>query len=294
MRHKCFITARLAGPCASCRQPAWPAHVWPDGRILCATCCGCGRGGAQAAGTDAAPATIPPPGVAGVGAAAAASLRVAMLPPCRPALAGAKIPPRRAWPCCRRPGAMLPPRGCPTIRLTLTAPGRPARRYRGLRASARGRHGLALPPAACRPSNPARPEGCRRNALQALISRRRRLRRPEIPPRPFRTILGPFPALLGPSCKPARPALLPASRYRPACRTQTGAADAAAPGPPAGATTWPARTRCHAARPGRPAGVALAGPARDLHRQVCAALRNQNISLPECSGYNLIKNWRVT
>ena len=60
MRRECLITYRLTGPCGCCGQPAWPAHVWPDGRILCARCCGCGRGGAQAAGTDAAPATIPP------------------------------------------------------------------------------------------------------------------------------------------------------------------------------------------------------------------------------------------
>jgi hypothetical protein len=54
-RERCLITSRLAGPCASCRQPAWPAHVQSDGRILCANCCACGRGGAQAVGTDAAP-----------------------------------------------------------------------------------------------------------------------------------------------------------------------------------------------------------------------------------------------
>jgi hypothetical protein len=52
---RCLITARLAGPCASCRQPAWPVHAQSDGRILCADCCACGRSGAQAAGTDAAP-----------------------------------------------------------------------------------------------------------------------------------------------------------------------------------------------------------------------------------------------
>jgi len=54
MRRDCLITARLAGPCASCRQPAWPAHV-RGLLIYCEACCGCGRGGAQAAGTHAAP-----------------------------------------------------------------------------------------------------------------------------------------------------------------------------------------------------------------------------------------------
>jgi hypothetical protein len=52
MRHDCLITARLAGPCATCRQPAWPAHV-RGLLIYCEACCGCGRGGAQAAGSDA-------------------------------------------------------------------------------------------------------------------------------------------------------------------------------------------------------------------------------------------------
>jgi hypothetical protein len=42
MRHeRCTVTARLAGPCARCRQAAWPSHVWPDGRILCGNCCPC-------------------------------------------------------------------------------------------------------------------------------------------------------------------------------------------------------------------------------------------------------------
>jgi hypothetical protein len=53
MRRECLITARLAGPCACCRQPAWPAHVWPDGRILCGHCCPCARRDA-APGRDAA------------------------------------------------------------------------------------------------------------------------------------------------------------------------------------------------------------------------------------------------
>jgi hypothetical protein len=41
MRRECLITVRLAGPCACCRQAAWRAHVWPDGRILCGNCCPC-------------------------------------------------------------------------------------------------------------------------------------------------------------------------------------------------------------------------------------------------------------
>jgi hypothetical protein len=36
--------------------------VWPDGRILCADCCACGRGGAQAAGAHAAPGHEAGPG----------------------------------------------------------------------------------------------------------------------------------------------------------------------------------------------------------------------------------------
>ena len=53
MRHDCLITSRLAGPCATCRQAAWPAHV-RGLLIYCEACCGCGRGGAQAPGRDAA------------------------------------------------------------------------------------------------------------------------------------------------------------------------------------------------------------------------------------------------
>jgi hypothetical protein len=52
-RDECLITSRVAGPCASCRQPAWPAHV--QGLLIyCEACCGCGRRGAQAPGRDAA------------------------------------------------------------------------------------------------------------------------------------------------------------------------------------------------------------------------------------------------
>jgi hypothetical protein len=54
MRHDCLITSRLAGPRATCRQAAWPAHV-RGLLIYCEACCGCGRAGAEAAGTDAAP-----------------------------------------------------------------------------------------------------------------------------------------------------------------------------------------------------------------------------------------------
>jgi hypothetical protein len=54
MRHDCLITSRLAGPCATCRQAAWPAHV-RGLLIYCEACCGCGRAGPEAAGTDAAP-----------------------------------------------------------------------------------------------------------------------------------------------------------------------------------------------------------------------------------------------
>ena len=50
----CLVTHRLSGPCTLCRQPAWPAHV-RGLLIYCEACCGCGQGGAEAAGTDAAP-----------------------------------------------------------------------------------------------------------------------------------------------------------------------------------------------------------------------------------------------
>jgi hypothetical protein len=47
MPRDCLITSRVAGPCASCRQPAWPAHV--QGLLIyCEACCGCGRGGGPA------------------------------------------------------------------------------------------------------------------------------------------------------------------------------------------------------------------------------------------------------
>jgi hypothetical protein len=197
-RERCLITSRLAGPCATCRQPAWPAHVQTDGRIVCGHCCPCaprdaapagaaaegGRSGpaqevarARAAGRAIAPAgpgkapdTTPPvPRDSGALRGAARAIICGDL-------LGAAAPAglSRALLLLAASGATMPPRGCPTIRLTLTAPGRPARRCRGFRASARGRQGLALPPAACRP-----PAACL----------------------------------------------------------------------PAGATTWPGRTRCHAARP---------------------------------------------
>jgi hypothetical protein len=57
----------------------------------------------------------------------------------------------------------------------------------------------------------------------------------------------------------ARPGRCARFRLPPACRTQAGAGDAAAPGlPPAGAATWPARTHCHAAR--WPAPPVMAAP----------------------------------
>jgi hypothetical protein len=54
MSRDCPVTHRLSGPCVRCRQPAWPAHV-RGLLIYCEACCGCGQGGAEAAGTDAAP-----------------------------------------------------------------------------------------------------------------------------------------------------------------------------------------------------------------------------------------------
>jgi len=54
MSRDCPVTHRLSGPCVRSRQPAWPAHV-RGLLIYCEACCGCGQGGAEAAGTDAAP-----------------------------------------------------------------------------------------------------------------------------------------------------------------------------------------------------------------------------------------------
>jgi len=170
-RERCTITARLAGPCACCRQPAWPAHVQSDGRILCADCCACGRGGAQAAGAHAAPG-------------------------------GARSGPAHAMPLGRATGAYIAPAG----------PGKA-----------------------------------------------------QIPPRPFRAILGPFPALHGPLCAAIRAALRP----RLAARAATW--------PPAGATTWPARTRCHAARWPPPQG-------RLAHASLRRALCGKTFPCPNVSG----------
>jgi len=88
----------------------------------------------------------------------------------------------------------------------------------------------ALPP---RADDPAPRAECPRNALQALILRPRGVGRPETPPRPWRAILGPLLARREASCSAIRAALPRpgrCARFRlpPACRTQTGAADAAA------------------------------------------------------------------
>ena len=55
---RCTVTARLAGPCASCRQPAWPAHV-RGLLIYCEACCGCAPRAAAPGRKKPAPATMP-------------------------------------------------------------------------------------------------------------------------------------------------------------------------------------------------------------------------------------------
>jgi len=210
-RDECLITPRLAGPCATCRQPAWPAHV-RGFEVYCEACCGCGRGDAEAPGRDAAG------------------------PACDLAARGRHqgqahgMPPARSGPAHRMPRARAP--------------------------------GLAI----------ALERGGKARTL----------------PRPLRANLGPFLALREASCSAIRAALPRpgrCARFRlpPACRTQAGAGDAAAPGlPPAGATTWPARTRCHAA--GHDA-AGLAGPARQACTDKFAPRTSRrNISASKCSG----------
>jgi hypothetical protein len=173
MPHDCLITPRLAGPCARCRQAAWPAHV-RGLLIYCEACCGCGHGGAQAAGADAAPrrAAAGPAREAGPGAADAAAALTTMPP----------------WLCCRRrPGrpAHRTPLGARYRRRYCAGTGRESPRYRpargerfwgrfcpcaghcarrsarrcpGLRASARpGRCARDL--LSARPQHAARPKG---------------------------------------------------------------------------------------------------------------------------------------
>jgi hypothetical protein len=124
-RERCTITARLAGPCACCRQAAWPVHAQSDGRILCARCCGCGRGGAQAAGTDAAPATIPPqacPGrPAGRGVALPPAPGATMPPPPWPPWPGPRCRPPRTMALARATGRAIAPAGPGKARSTADA-----------------------------------------------------------------------------------------------------------------------------------------------------------------------------
>jgi hypothetical protein len=110
------------------------------------------------------------------------------------------------------------------------------------------------------------------NALQALISRPRRLRRPEIPPRPFRTILGPFLALRGASCSAIRAAL---PMLPPA-----GGHDLA------GSHSLPC---CDAL----PAPPVMAAPPAAFTQKFAPRTPRHNISASKCSGGNFITDWRV-
>ena len=126
-RERCLITARLAGPCASCRQPAWPAHVWPDGRILCGNCCPCARRdaaprrAAAGPGHEAGPghdaladrgrhqgqAHGMPPARSGPDAPARGRTIRPTLPPIPPARSG----PAHAMPLARATGRAIAPAG---------------------------------------------------------------------------------------------------------------------------------------------------------------------------------------
>jgi len=118
---------------------------------------------------------------------------------------------------------------------------------------------------ACIPPSATAREGPRGRAGAGAVASAGRGKASE-PPRPFRAILGPF----WPCARhrAGRPARMPHTCRR--CRRCRA-------GPPAGATTWPARTHCHAARHDAAAGGAWPRcrppwpPARGLHTQVCAA-----------------------
>jgi len=211
MPRDCLITSRVAGPCASCRQPAWPAHVWPDGRILCGNCCPCApRADAMHAGPDGGRAAAPAAGCPG-------------------------------W------------RG----RAQRCRPGRPAGR------------GVALPPARGPRYRHGRRGPRRSDAAMAALAGATK------PP---------------PMCEPRAADRGPAENM-PGIGLPAGA------GASPGHGWWGSTGRPD---PGPP--EALSGPARDLaaphslpcRPPRCRPLRGKNISLPECSGYNLMKNWRVT
>ena len=163
-RDECLITPRLAGPCATCRQPAWPAHV-RGFEVYCEACCGCGRGDAEAPGRDAAGPACDlaargrhqgqahgmPPARSGpahrMPRARAPGLAIALE---RGGKAG-HYPARcartwgRFWPCARHP-ARRSARRCPGL---AAAPAS------GYRQHAARRPALAmLPPRACRPRGP--------------------------------------------------------------------------------------------------------------------------------------------
>jgi hypothetical protein len=171
-RERCLITARLAGPCATCRQPAWPAHAWPDGRILCGNCCPCARRNAapgRAAAGHAHDAGPVMPREAGPGHDALAAHRE---PPKNkpriglPAGAGAsqawgKAPDTSQGPA-RDSGALEALRGplCAAIRAALPWPSskRPAWPLRPRSAF--------RPPAACRPPRCSAGRGPGHNAAR--------------------------------------------------------------------------------------------------------------------------------
>jgi hypothetical protein len=210
MRRECLITSRLAGPCASCRQPAWPAHV-RGLLIYCEACCGCAPRAAAPGRAAAGPAHDAAPG--------------------KPSKAG---PGHEALAADRGPSENMPRIGLPA----------------GAGASAGwGKASDTILPR-------ARDSG----ALEALRG----------PLCAATCSAKPWPSSKRPAW-PLRPlqatARMPHTGRRWRCCRPGLAAR--------GAATWPARTHCHAARPGRPAGVALAGPASQGQAQVPAALRGE-------------------
>ena len=202
---RCTVTSRLAGPCARCRQAAWPAHA-RGLLIYCEACCGCGRGGAQAAGTDAAPATIPPQAGPGHDAGHAHAMPLGRA-------TGRAIALERGV----KARSTTPP--APRVSGAVSGPAQAILRGDLLGAAARFR----LPPA-CRPRGP----------------------------RPGRLALAAMPPALA----------APQARAWGCCR------------------------------PGRPAGVALAGPASQGQAQVPAALRGKTILRRNVSAQNFVEEWR--
>jgi len=144
-------------------------------------------------------------------------------------------------------------------------------------AAARKRQ-ARMPPRATKPAQATKP-GRRiahppktgpEPAFRRALAHRQAMGGGGVPDAPKQGPQKPFLALHRPSYGPACPALPPAA-YRP----------------PAGAETWPARTRCHAAR--WPAPPVMAAPPEACTRKFAPRTPRQNVSIPECFGQNLVE-----